>query len=84
MQPRAIVCALLATQIPVLPEEIVVEVRAHFQMLSAWLVSVFERGLSKVAWSCRAMLAARQKPSWLPFMGRCFQPGPMAIPVYSG
>ncbi|MBF8745121.1 TetR/AcrR family transcriptional regulator [Pseudomonas putida] len=38
------VCALLATQIPVLPEEIVVEVRAHFQMLSAWLVSVFERG----------------------------------------
>lgn len=38
------VCALLATQIPVLPQEVVVEVRAHFRALSAWLTSVFERG----------------------------------------
>lgn len=38
------VCALLATQIPVLPEEIVVEVRAYFRALSAWLTSVLERG----------------------------------------
>lgn len=38
------VCALLATQIPVLPDEIVVEVRAHFQTLSAWLTSIFEQG----------------------------------------
>ncbi|MHC6226033.1 TetR/AcrR family transcriptional regulator [Pseudomonas sp. X10] len=38
------VCALLATQIPVLPQEIVLEVRAHFRTLSAWLTSVFERG----------------------------------------
>jgi len=37
-------CALLATQIPVLPQEVVVEVRAHFRALSAWLTSVFERG----------------------------------------
>jgi TetR/AcrR family transcriptional repressor of nem operon len=38
------VCALLATQMPVLPQEIVLEVRAHFRALSAWLTSVFERG----------------------------------------
>jgi TetR/AcrR family transcriptional repressor of nem operon len=38
------VCALLASQIPVLPEEVVVEVRAHFRALSAWLTSVLERG----------------------------------------
>lgn len=38
------VCALLATQIPVLPQEIVLEVRAHFRALSAWLTSVLERG----------------------------------------
>lgn len=38
------VCALLAGQIPVLPEEIVLEVRAHFRALSAWLTSVLERG----------------------------------------
>jgi TetR/AcrR family transcriptional repressor of nem operon len=38
------VCALLATQIPVLPQEVVVEVRAHFRAISAWLTSVLERG----------------------------------------
>ncbi|MDV3127958.1 TetR/AcrR family transcriptional regulator [Mycobacterium sp. 21AC1] len=38
------VCALLATQIPVLPDEVVLEVRAYFRSLSAWLASVLERG----------------------------------------
>jgi TetR/AcrR family transcriptional repressor of nem operon len=38
------VCALLAAEIPVLPEEVALEVRAHFRMLSAWLTSVLERG----------------------------------------
>ena len=38
------VCALLAGEIPVLPEEVVREVRAHFRALSAWIASVLERG----------------------------------------
>jgi TetR/AcrR family transcriptional repressor of nem operon len=38
------VCALLATQIPVLPQELVLELRAHFRSLSAWLTSVLDRG----------------------------------------
>lgn len=38
------VCALLATQIPVLPEEVAMEVRGHFRALSAWLRSLLERG----------------------------------------
>lgn len=38
------VCALLASQIPVLPEEVTLEVRAHFRTLSGWLTSVLERG----------------------------------------
>ncbi|CCE07013.1 Transcriptional regulatory protein [Bradyrhizobium sp. STM 3843] len=38
------VCALLAGEIPVLPEEVALEVRAHFRALSAWLTSVLERG----------------------------------------
>ena len=38
------VCALLAGQIPVLPEEVALEVRAHFRAVSAWLTSVLERG----------------------------------------
>jgi len=38
------VCALLASQIPVLPEDVALEVRAHFRALSAWLTSVLERG----------------------------------------
>jgi TetR/AcrR family transcriptional repressor of nem operon len=37
-------CAVLASQIPVLPEEITLEVRAHFRTLSAWLTSLLERG----------------------------------------
>ncbi|CAN5779638.1 TetR/AcrR family transcriptional regulator [soil metagenome] len=37
-------CALLATQIPVLPDEIVLELRAYFRALSAWLTSALERG----------------------------------------
>jgi len=43
------VCALLASQIPVLPEPIVLEVRAHFRALSAWLTSVLERGVQQGA-----------------------------------
>lgn len=37
-------CALLAGQIPVLPEEVTLEVRAHFRTFSAWLTSLLERG----------------------------------------
>ncbi len=38
------VCALLAGQIPVLPQEIVGELQTYFRALSAWLTSVLERG----------------------------------------
>jgi len=41
------VCALLATEIPVLPEAVAVEVRAHFRGLSDWLTSVLERGAAQ-------------------------------------
>lgn len=37
-------CALLATQIPVLPQEVVIEVKAYFQVLSTWLATVLENG----------------------------------------
>lgn len=40
------VCALLAVEIPVLPDEIAREVRGHFRALSAWLTSVLDRGRS--------------------------------------
>lgn len=38
------VCALLASQLPLLPEQVSVEVRAHFRSVSAWISSVLERG----------------------------------------
>lgn len=41
------VCALLASQLPVLPEEVALEVRAHFRSLSAWFASVLERGAAQ-------------------------------------
>ncbi|MCK1717173.1 TetR/AcrR family transcriptional regulator [Bradyrhizobium sp. 141] len=41
------VCALLASELPILPEEVALEVRAHFRFLSSWLTSVLERGKRK-------------------------------------
>jgi TetR/AcrR family transcriptional repressor of nem operon len=38
------VCALLAGEVPVLPDAVVREVRGHFRALSAWLTSILERG----------------------------------------
>jgi TetR/AcrR family transcriptional repressor of nem operon len=38
------VCALLAAELPSLPEQVANEVAAHFRALSAWLTSVLERG----------------------------------------
>lgn len=38
------VCALLASELPILPEEVALEVRAHFRALSAWIAGVLERG----------------------------------------
>jgi TetR/AcrR family transcriptional regulator, transcriptional repressor for nem operon len=38
------VCALLAAELPSLPEQVADEVTAHFRALSAWLASVLERG----------------------------------------
>ncbi|TQI73082.1 TetR family transcriptional regulator [Bosea sp. AK1] len=40
-------CALLASQIPVLPQDVTLEVRTHFRALSAWLASVLERGAAQ-------------------------------------
>lgn len=41
------VCALLATELPMLPDEVALEVRAHFRTLSDWLTSVLERGVAQ-------------------------------------
>lgn len=41
------ICALLANEIPVLPEEVAHEVRAYFRMLSTWLTSVLEQGVEQ-------------------------------------
>ncbi|NWD51750.1 TetR/AcrR family transcriptional regulator [Pseudomonas gingeri] len=54
------VCALLASQMPVLPQEVALAVRAHFRSLSAWLTSVMERGAKQgtLALSCDARAEA--------------------------
>ncbi|MEW6373463.1 MAG: TetR/AcrR family transcriptional regulator [Pseudomonadota bacterium] len=41
------VCALLANELPVLPEAIAVEIRAYFRFLSGWLTSVLERAAAQ-------------------------------------
>jgi TetR/AcrR family transcriptional repressor of nem operon len=41
------VCALLASELPVLPAEVVLEVKTYFNSFSAWLTSLLERGQSE-------------------------------------
>jgi TetR/AcrR family transcriptional regulator, transcriptional repressor for nem operon len=41
------VCALLAGELPVLPEEVAIEVRSYFRFLAAWIASVLERGIQQ-------------------------------------
>jgi TetR/AcrR family transcriptional regulator, transcriptional repressor for nem operon len=41
------ICALLATELPQLPEEVALEVRAHFRALSTWLAAVLKRGAAQ-------------------------------------
>jgi TetR/AcrR family transcriptional repressor of nem operon len=43
------ICALLAGELPVLPSEIVTEVRLHFQTLSKFLTGILERGVDSGA-----------------------------------
>lgn len=43
------VCAMLATELPVLPEDVAREARAYFQFLSGWLAAVLERGATQGA-----------------------------------
>jgi TetR/AcrR family transcriptional regulator, transcriptional repressor for nem operon len=38
------VCALLAAELPVLPSQVALEVRAYFRVLSSWLAEVMELG----------------------------------------
>lgn len=38
------VCALLAGELPVLPEQVALQVRGYFRFLSGWLTGVLERG----------------------------------------
>jgi TetR/AcrR family transcriptional repressor of nem operon len=38
------ICALLASELPALPAAVAKEVRLHFETLSEWLASAFERG----------------------------------------
>lgn len=52
------VCALLATEIPILPQDVVLEVRAHFRTLSAWLASVLERGVQQGSFRLAGSAAA--------------------------
>jgi TetR/AcrR family transcriptional repressor of nem operon len=41
------ICAMLATELPSIPEDIAVEVRTHFHDLNAWLASVLKRGVAR-------------------------------------
>jgi len=41
------ICAMLAAELPLLPAEIVAEVRGHFDDLTGWLTTVLEKGAAQ-------------------------------------
>jgi len=41
------ICAVLATELPSVPDEVAVEVRAHFRDLNDWLAKVLKRGATR-------------------------------------
>lgn len=41
------VCALLASELPILPDQVALEIRAYFRFLSGWLTGVLERGVQQ-------------------------------------
>jgi len=41
------VCALLASELPILPAEVAVEVRSYFRFLSSWMASLLEQGVQQ-------------------------------------
>jgi TetR/AcrR family transcriptional repressor of nem operon len=48
------ICAMLAAELPAIPEAVADEVRGHFCDLAAWLASVLERGAAKGVFQLRA------------------------------
>ena len=65
------VCALLASELPVLPAEVAAEVRLHFETLQVWLTSAFERGPQPAFSASRLRRGTRPKPSWRRCMAPC-------------
>lgn len=41
------VCALLASEMPTLPQEVALEIRTYFRFLSGWLTQVLARGVAQ-------------------------------------
>jgi TetR/AcrR family transcriptional repressor of nem operon len=41
------ICAMLAVELPMIPDEIADEVRGHFQDLTSWLTTVLKKGKAK-------------------------------------
>jgi TetR/AcrR family transcriptional repressor of nem operon len=41
------VCAMLASELPILPEEVALEIRAYFRYLAGWLNATLERGVQQ-------------------------------------
>lgn len=41
------ICAVLATELPTVPEDVAQEVRGHFQDLVGWLTGVFKKGAAQ-------------------------------------
>lgn len=48
------VCAMLAAELPAIPDDVAVEVQGHFRELAAWLTSVLAQGAAQGIFQLRA------------------------------
>jgi AcrR family transcriptional regulator len=53
------ICAMLAAELPAIPEQVADEVRGHFCDLAAWLASVLERAPQRESFGC-ALIPSRK------------------------
>jgi len=55
------ICAMLAVELPTIPDEVADEVRGHFQDLTTWLASILKRGMAKGQFHLRGSPAIEAK-----------------------
>jgi TetR/AcrR family transcriptional repressor of nem operon len=78
------VCALLASELHVLPAEVATEVKAYFRSFSAWLASLLKRGQQEGKLILRNSPRVEAESLMATVHGQCCRRALTTIPRFSG